>query len=313
MYTFYYAGRSLAQKRKLNITRVIQNLLLVFVIGVLSVSGQQIGDHGISECTFGEASAVSVDGEGNIVAIDVSTMSIFRIHSDEKIDTLHFGKGWGEREFSQPTDIDASVPLRIYIADPGNRRIHIVDRDGNFIGFLSADQFDNPSERFSAPRSVAVSRQSDIFILDEFDSYIRKYSSLGELLVRFGGFDAGLGRLYHPTRIRFLTSEILCVIDDKRLVLFDTYGNYLDNFDCTSTIRACIRIPRSSSCLIIADSVSLVLDIGNRRFQTSKSNLTKLFDDKQIQNHVVVDGVINREDLFILSQNELRKYQFEEK
>jgi hypothetical protein len=43
----------------------------------------------------------------------------------------------------------------------------------------------------------------------------------------FGGFDAGLGRLYSPERLEIGPRDHVYVLDEGRIVVFDSFGNFL--------------------------------------------------------------------------------------
>ncbi|MCZ0702153.1 tetratricopeptide (TPR) repeat protein [Natronobacillus azotifigens] len=85
--------------------------------------------------------------------------------------------------FLQAEDIKIGSDGNIYIADTGNRRILVGDRDGNFIRTIGEDDLTKPTGLF-------LSHDDKIYVADELAMRIFVYSLEGELLQEFGKPDS---------------------------------------------------------------------------------------------------------------------------
>jgi DNA-binding beta-propeller fold protein YncE len=137
------------------------------------------------------------------------------------------GSGWGQLEFDQPYDIAVGAGLNFYVADYGNHRIQRFDKDLNYISTLYTRDSDDPSQRFGYPTSVAVSRLGDLFLLDNENLRVVKVNTFSTIERTFGGIEAGKGRLENPRKIRLTNEDLVCVLDGRRILVFDYFGNYI--------------------------------------------------------------------------------------
>jgi DNA-binding beta-propeller fold protein YncE len=137
------------------------------------------------------------------------------------------GSGWGQLEFDQPYDIAVGAGLNFYVADYGNQRIQRFDKDLNYISTLYTRDSDDPSQRFGYPTSVAVSRLGDLFLLDSENQRVVKVNTFSTIERTFGGIGAGKGRLENPRKIRVTDQDLVCVLDGRRILVFDYFGNYI--------------------------------------------------------------------------------------
>lgn len=210
--------------------------------------------------TFDDAKALSLSADEMITVVEGGTGAVIMLDQSGKIVRSLNGKGWGQLEFDQPADGDASPTLRIYIADYGNARVQVFDHSLNYVSTLDGRSSEDDSYRFRYPRSVAVSRHNDVFVLDGDNARIIKFDISGVLQTAFGGFDAGKGRLLDPSRIRISSSDILGVIDRNDVLFFDLYGNFLARFQGRDQIRGCAPLMSGSHWIIATDSVVTIIE-----------------------------------------------------
>jgi hypothetical protein len=86
-------------------------------------------------------------------------------------------RGGGDYRFNQPTSVDATNGLRIYVADLQNERVQLYDRRFQFLSTISADKLVN-SRRLS-PTQIQVSSAGDLYIYDSKRHYIYMFDQLG--------------------------------------------------------------------------------------------------------------------------------------
>ena len=176
---------------------------------------------------FTRASSLSIDPRGNIYVADVGNNHIVKFSAEGKRLAEVGGYGWGELEFDRPYGVSATSGLNIYVADYGNHRIQRFDRSFNFISTLYLREDPDTERRFGYPTAVAYSRQGDLFISDGENNRILKISPFNTVERVFGGFDAGLGRLIRHGQIEIGPDDRVYVIDERRVVVFDNFGNYV--------------------------------------------------------------------------------------
>lgn len=211
--------------------------------------------------TFSDARALSFSADGKMSVIDGGTGGVVILGPSGEVERSVNGKGWGQLEFDQPVDVDASPTLRIYIADYGNARVQVFDNKLNYVSKVDGRSAeDDNSYRFRYPLSVAVSRHNDIFVLDGDDARIVKFDVNGILQGTFGGFDAGEGRLHRPSRIRISAQDILGVIDGNDVLFFDLYGNYLARYQGGAPITGCAPFMSSFRWMIASDSALTIIE-----------------------------------------------------
>ena len=267
---------------------------------------------------FEDARALSLSTDGRMTVVDGGAGAVIRLDQTGKIERSLDGKGWGQLEFDQPVDGDANPPLRTYIADYGNARIQIFDQTLNFVATLDGRSLENDGYRFRYPRSIAISRHNDIFVLDGDNARIVKIDISGVLQIAFGGFDAGKGRLLDPSRIRISSNDVLGVIDRNDVLFFDLYGNYLSRYEGQGLVRACAPFTSDSRWIVATDSGVTIVDpdpddtgtgctmTGNILFEFSGgSPVGQGVNTKPVFIHLIRDIVARENSMYVLTNREI--------
>jgi len=168
-----------------------------------------------------------VDIYGTIYVLD-SESCMLRVHDAQgKLLRELGGQGWGNEQFDQPRGLWARNGLNIFVADYGNHRIQRYDRTISYVATLYTRDSDVPALRFGYPTDVSVSRQGDLFLCDGENVRILKVNQLNKVDRSFGGPGAGKGTLSSPTMIEVGPKDFVYVLDGDRVVVFDSFGNYL--------------------------------------------------------------------------------------
>jgi len=83
--------------------------------------------------------------------------------------TGSFGSGGsGEENYVRPHDIDVDGKGRLYVADPGNARIHILDEQFRLLRMLGP-----PSHSFNEPKYLALDAAGRLYVADQHNNVIR--------------------------------------------------------------------------------------------------------------------------------------------
>lgn len=121
------------------------------------------------------------------VGIDQATGELFV--GDLDLDTLrkfsptgevlgeYGGPGTGPGRFDGVWGVSTDSAGNVYVADTYNRRVQVLDRDGNF----AAQWTDYGGVRFNKPTGVFVDRQDVVYVTDSRDQVVALFDTAGRL------------------------------------------------------------------------------------------------------------------------------------
>ncbi|MAT38023.1 MAG: hypothetical protein CL946_00285 [Ectothiorhodospiraceae bacterium] len=183
-----------------------------------------VEDYRIGE--FVSASSIDVDPFDHIYVTDRDASMVYKYDMKGNKLAEIGGPGWGNTEFDQPSGIDASLGVAVYVADYGNNRIQRFDKELNFLGSFEGDIPSAVSAQFAYPVDVVVSPLGDLFILDEENRRGLYTSGFANVEFIFGGIDAGAGALTSPVAIDIGSENQVFVLEPNRIIEFDVFGEY---------------------------------------------------------------------------------------
>jgi DNA-binding beta-propeller fold protein YncE len=259
--------------------------------------------------TFNGSRSISIALNGLVYIVDTGNnkLKVFS-PSGDSIKEIG-GSGWGQLEFDQPYDVAVGTGLDFYVADYGNHRIQRFDKDLNYISTLYMRESDDPSQRFGYPTSVAMSRLGDLFLLDNENIRVFKVSTFSTIERTFGGIEAGKGRLTNPRKVRVTNQDLVCVLDEQRIVIFDNFGNYVRTIG-----EGALRDPRGMAIqrdtLYVVDGAEIRLfDFEGRLLEVlAPSNGTQARPEQSF-NDIAVSG----RRLFLLTDQEVKVFEWQGK
>jgi DNA-binding beta-propeller fold protein YncE len=116
---------------------------------------------------------------------------------------------------------------RVYVADFGNHRVQVFDRDGRPLaawGRLG----DGPGE-FRLPAGIAADGRGRVYVGDGGNARVQVFDRDGHFLAAWGGPGTGDGRFRRPGALAVDGRGRLAVVDrrDDRVQLFDPDGRFL--------------------------------------------------------------------------------------
>lgn len=199
---------------------------------------------------------IDVDIVGTLYVVDADRNAVTLYSKDRTRIREIGGQGWDNDQFDHPAGSWARNGIDVFVADYGNHRIQRFDRSLNYVATLSTRDSDDPNERFGYPTDVALSRLGDLFICDSENTRIVKVNRFSKVERVFGGFDAGKGRLQKPTQVEIGPHDDVYVLDGNRIVVFDTFGNFLHHLgDGIFTSPHCVSA--DSDCIVVLDSTTV--------------------------------------------------------
>lgn len=157
-------------------------------------------------------------------------ITIWNTHGD-------FISSWGEGDFS-------ANPHGIFIST--NDNVWLVDRDyhiateytpgGSLLQTLGTKLAPSPSflgEPFNMPSGISVAPDGHIFVSDGYGGHrVHKFDSTGNLILSWGKQGSGNGEfaLLHNIWVNSLNQVMICDRENNRVQIFDTEGQYLDQW-----------------------------------------------------------------------------------
>lgn len=219
---------------------------------------------------FENASSFYINPAGIIFITDRSSDEVIQIDTLGNVIKTIGGYGWKESTFDDPTDVFADA-LNVFVADKNNHRIQRFDKNLNFSFEIKTRESDSEDERFGYPLSAVMSNQGDIFILDSENSRVIRFDIFGSFLQNFGGYNYGSFSLDNPKQLAVSMNNNIFIIDGKRVIIFDQYGNGLGKIENENNFKS-IRIIFSNMILTGEDKIYFS-DLTTSPFELNEINL----------------------------------------
>jgi len=245
---------------------------------------------------FKNAGTFSINSKGIIYVADSETNEILALDTLGNELNHTGGFGWEPSAFDQPVDIFATS-LNVYVTDKNNHRIQRLDNYLNFISELVTRDKGNGAS-FGYPLSAATSSLGELYVLDSENIRIVKFNIFGRFIANFGSYNYGTYALKNPTKLAISKNNDVYVLDGKKLIRFDQYGNG-NNIRNLDTIFTNIRIYNDIMTLN-SDEEIYMLDL-----KSPNSFLSKLFLFGGSLNYPIKAAIIFNKKLYILTDNEI--------
>lgn len=179
---------------------------------------------------FLDAIALDLDQAGFVYIVDRAKHRLVQFTSDGRFMDEIGGFGNTPQKFDDPRDVSAFATLDVFVADYNNDRVVRLDQKLNYISSLRAEF--SPPFVFEQIKSVAVSPQYDLFMLENVNNRILKFSRFSEPSEVFGGLDDIFGQLLNPHQLALDGNKRLFVSDPGQdaIVVFDYLGNFINMY-----------------------------------------------------------------------------------
>lgn len=235
---------------------VVYRLLLIAIV-VFVCTNATLSQSFRSFGSFVQARSVSLDPQGNVYVADAGSNAVVKFDGEGKRIAEIGGYGWGQLEFDKPYGVSAANGLDVFVADYGNHRVQRYNRKLEYIATLSTRTSETALHRFGYPTAVATNRFGDLLVCDAENRRVLRFAGFQRVTSSFGGIDAGKGRLFNPIDIEVGDNDNVYVLEPRRVVVFDNFGNYVQTLGA-DTLRAASGFTLHRSSLYIIDGGSLV-------------------------------------------------------
>ncbi len=200
---------------------------------------QQIGLAGQQGTEAGKLSfprAVSADASGNIYVADSGNNRVQVFAADGtylrgwgstcKLDTGEGCTDGGRGQFNEPWGIAVGADGSVYVSDTWNHRVQKFTNDGQFVtawGVFGSTGGELGQENlFYGPRTIAVSLDGDIYVMDTGNKRIQVFRPDGSFVRQWGGGGVIDGRFDEPVG--------LAQDSDGRWYVADTWNKRIQRF-----------------------------------------------------------------------------------
>ncbi len=206
----------------INLPLFAQSIIPLDYLYTIGTSGDSLGQ-------FYNPQAITVGPSGNLYVVDTGNNRIQTLDLEGNFIKYVGGIGQGQEQFDSPLDINFQDGLNVFVTDYNNHRVYRLDRQLNAISIISGEVTYETIENFFFPKSITVSRQGDIFLVEGENNSVIKFDSFFKPISKFGSIETGEGYLSSPTQIENLGVGFLVVSDMQagHLVVFDYFGNFI--------------------------------------------------------------------------------------
>jgi DNA-binding beta-propeller fold protein YncE len=184
------------------------------------------GGSGTEKGQFDSPSGIAVDGNGNVLVADTGNGRIEKFSPTGEFLSTIGSKGSGRGQLGEPNGIAIDRAGNIYVAEvASNHRVQKLAPDGTFIA-----EWKGADAGFYGPRRIAIGPDDSIYVVDQGNTRIVKFSSDGQVLAVWGSPGNADGQFNDPTSVAVdATTNKIYVADprNKRIQVFDDNGKFL--------------------------------------------------------------------------------------
>jgi DNA-binding beta-propeller fold protein YncE len=184
------------------------------------------GGKGTENGEFDSPTGIAVDASGNILVADTNNGRIEKFSPTGTFLSTIGTKGNGHGQLGEPNGIAIDRAGNIYVAEvASNHRVQKLAPDGTFIA-----EWKGPDLGFYGPRRIAIGPDDSVYVVDQGNTRIVKFSLDGRVLAVWGSKGTGDGQFNDPTSVAVdPTTNKVYVADpiNKRIQVFDSNGKFL--------------------------------------------------------------------------------------
>lgn len=200
--------------------------------------------------------------------ITVDTPSITRSPGEPMFVKLIYGK-FGGGEFDKPMAVTVAND-RIYMADTTNKRVQILDRDGNQIKIFGS--WGTKTGQFRFPYGIAGDSKGRIYVADLYNGAVSIFDKDGKFLSYFAEKSPAEKLFQMPAGV-YITDDKVYITDVKKhqVMMFDTSGKLLKTLGKPGRAKPG-EFMAPNAVTTDKDGNLYVVDTGNQRVQVFDKN-----------------------------------------
>lgn len=244
---------------------------------------------------------LTVDGERNLLLLDRENSKLYKYFALTAYDSLISlgGKGNRAEGLLSATKMSAHNRQALFVLDEGSQRLLLLNPNFRLLESLDWLTFSGLDQGASLyPASFEVSGIGELFLLNQWDNKIYKFSPEGSLELSFGGLDYGAGSLYDPVDIQANAQNLVYVSDTtaQHFQVFDLFGRYRFQYQPETPFRW-QQFTLEGNYLLCWNHLQLYLE----HLPSKKSWV--------FQTPGLLSAVLDREFLYLLQENRVHLYR----
>ena len=235
-----------------------------------------IVNNGFSGRGFANPYDLAVDGDGRIFVLNrcdplrAAAIRIGICNLDE--DYLgEFGRGYGDGDgqFIWAVAMALDSQGRLHITDEHNHRVTTYDTSGSATGeYLSHwGKAGAGDGELNGPAGIAIDSSDNVFVVDQHNSRVQKFTSEGKFIANWGSFGSGEGQFNLPWGAAVDGNDNVYIADwrNDRIQKFSPDGRFLMKFGSSGDGEG--QFNRPTGLAVDKEGIIYVADWLNNRLQ----------------------------------------------
>lgn len=218
-----------------------------------------------------EPTAVAVNDLGDIYISDKARNTIYKLSPSLELLSGEGGIGISAGSFNHPIGMAFDAALNLYVAESGNHRVTILDRNLHFVrSYTAYTNADGESIDFDAPSDVSLDREGNIWIAD--DSKALKLNPFFDLELEISNDSPGYPIIGEIVSLRTARSGLAALADrgSRQIVVIRTLGTNIGKFPIATP--SAVAWDNNGNIWIAAEGKIIAYDInGNLKFEYAEN------------------------------------------
>lgn len=249
---------------------------------------------------------LEADTEGNVLLLAPGKHKIHKLLRSTGYDSTITigGKGIEEEGFNYPTKLVVPNRQSVFVLDFYNRRIVKLNinlkviREINFLTLAGQVTDDDVTELF--PFSFTIGPTGELYLFNQDDYKVYKFTTDGRLQRSFAGMDYGMGSVVEPCDIHTNSETNVFVVDceDQSVLVYDLYGVFL--------YKIPVPVPFVWNSAKVRGQTILYHSNRDLFFYNT---FTKNLGPHLTSDEKLLDIAVNGDYLFVLTENRVNLYR----
>jgi sugar lactone lactonase YvrE len=144
-----------------------------------------------------------VDSSGSVYVADSLNGRVQQFMTNGFFISKWGSNGTADGQFNTPVGVAVDSSGNVYVADTGNHRIQKFSSDGSFLTKWGTDggQVGYGDGEFSWPNGIAVDGSGNVYVADQNNNRVQKFSSDGRFITKWGSPGTDYGQFVFPDGI----------------------------------------------------------------------------------------------------------------
>jgi DNA-binding beta-propeller fold protein YncE len=232
---------------------------------------------GLGPAQFSSPWGVTLDSLGNVYVIDTGNSRIQKFTNTGDFITRWGHLGMFDGRFDRPTGVAIDSSGNVFVADTNNHRIQKFTDNGFFVtkwgsscslssgnGCVDLDgtgPFSIGDGQFGQVSGIAVDASGNVFVADNFNNRIQKFTNTGTFITKWGSAGVGNRQFNSPEGVAVDSSGNVFVVDssNRRIQTFTNTGEFITKWGSQGAGNGQFSFPRaialdSSGNVFVTDS-----------------------------------------------------------